>query len=57
MKHCITCTTELIPALDNDPNGQANCTCAKCRAEEEHDFDKEPNTKYNRAGRLIEDEK
>ena len=41
-------------ALDLDPNGEGNATCAKCRAEEEHDFDREPDVRFTRAGHRIE---
>lgn len=52
-KHCLGCGTELNH-LDEDPNGDENCTCAKCRAEEEHDFDREPNVKFDRDGSRAE---
>jgi len=52
-EHCISCQVELN-ALDEDPNGDKNCVCAKCRAEERHDFDREPNVKFDRAGRRID---
>lgn len=50
-KYCINCQQELIPSIDNDPNGEENCVCAQCRAEEEHDFDLEPNVIFDRLGR------
>ena len=52
-KYCINCLTELMDC-DDDPNGAKNCVCAKCRAEEKHDFDIEPNVKYDRRGHRIE---
>ncbi len=55
MNDCINCLTELN-SLDDDPNGDKNCVCAQCRAEEAHDFDAEPNVRYDRAGRLIDTE-
>jgi len=53
MDYCIICFVKLN-ALDDDPNGDKNCVCAKCRAEEAHNYDTEPDAKYNRAGRRIE---
>lgn len=52
---CLGCHEELC-TLDEDPNGEMNCVCARCRAEEEHDFDKEPNAVFGRAGRRIDEE-
>ena len=40
--------------IDKDPNGDANCVCARCRAEESHDFDKEPHVKFDRSGKRID---
>jgi len=54
--HCINCFVELN-CLDEDPNGDKNCVCAKCRAEESHDFDAEPDVKFDRAGRPMESER
>lgn len=34
MDYCVGCTTEMLPHLDDDPNGASNATCARCRAEE-----------------------
>ena len=53
IKNCINCLTELSE-LDDDPNSDKNCVCAKCRAEEAHDFDAEPNVKYDRRGHQID---
>lgn len=47
--HCISCTDELT-WLDDDPNGDKNATCQKCRAEEDHDFDAEPNAVFDKRG-------
>lgn len=52
MTYCIGCQTELIPFFDADPNGDMNSVCARCRAEEEHDFDKQPGVWFDRAGRI-----
>lgn len=49
---CISCLTELNH-LDNDLNGKKDCVCARCKAEQAHDFDKEPNVKFDRAGNRI----
>jgi len=48
-KHCLGCGTELNH-LDEDPNGDKNATCARCRAEEEHDYDLEPGVEFERDG-------
>lgn len=53
MKRCVICGVGLTD-IDNDPNGDGNCVCARCRAEERHDFDAEPKVKHDRAGRLVE---
>ena len=52
-KFCINCGVKL-EECDRDPNGDANCVCAKCRAEECHDFDKEPGAVYDRQGRRVD---
>jgi hypothetical protein len=51
-KYCIDCGVKL-GEVDKDPNGDENCECAKCRAEADHDFDAEPNAKFNRRGERI----
>jgi hypothetical protein len=56
MNYCINCSEELN-VLDEDPNGDKNCVCAKCRAEESHDYDAEPNAEYDRAGHRIDKNK
>lgn len=53
-EYCINCQTELN-CLDEDPNGDQNCICAKCRAEENHDFDLEPNVVFERDGSMREE--
>jgi len=52
--NCIGCSDELIAALDADPNGDMNCVCARCRAEENHDFDAEPLVTFRRNGDRVE---
>jgi hypothetical protein len=52
--YCINCGCDLS-IIDDDANGRKNCTCARCRAEEEHDFDAEPNAKFNRIGWRVDD--
>ena len=47
---CIGCGTELIWALDADPDGELGCVCVRCQAEESHDFDEEPHVKFSRRG-------
>ncbi len=54
MDSCIGCGDELIPAIDADPNGDMDCKCARCQAEEEHDFDAEPNVMFTRRGEPVE---
>jgi hypothetical protein len=49
---CMHCT-EPLNALDMDPNGDMPCVCVRCRAEEAHDFDKEPRARFDRAGRRV----
>lgn len=52
-ERCVNCGIELNEAIDSDPNGAKNCICARCRAEEAHDYDKEPNAAYDRHGRRV----
>lgn len=52
--YCFECGDELN-ALDMHPNGDMPCICARCEAEQRHDFDKEPNARFNRAGDRIAD--
>jgi hypothetical protein len=54
--YCISCGCDLC-IIDQDPDGRKNATCARCRAEEEHDFDAEPNVRFDRAGHEIESRK
>lgn len=51
--YCVGCGQELISAYDDDPNGEKNCICAQCRAEENHDFDAEPDVEFDRQGNMI----
>lgn len=51
--HCIECTEKLL-SCDDDLNGEHNAECARCRAESEHDFDAEPNVRFDRFGQEIE---
>jgi hypothetical protein len=48
--NCINCGVEL-GCVDDDPNGDHNCVCARCRAEEAHDFDADPTAAFDRSGR------
>ena len=48
---CLMCHTELGP-VDDDPNGDKNCVCVRCLAEEGHDFD--ANVEFDRDGSRIE---
>lgn len=52
---CGNCGTVLEEAVDSDPNGLLNATCARCRVEEAHDFDAEPDVEFTRGGRVKED--
>lgn len=53
MNHCINCGVEL-EGCDHDPNGEQNPICARCVAEEDHDFDVEPNATFNRTGERVD---
>lgn len=55
MTICLNCDEELIRSIDDDPNGEMNAVCARCRAEEEHDFDREPDAVFDRYGNQIEE--
>lgn len=52
---CIGCG-EKLTSIDDDPNGEHNVTCARCRAEEDHDFDAEPSVEFNRDGSQADEE-
>lgn len=54
IEHCIDCQEPLIDCVDSDPNGERNITCARCRAEQNHDFDVEPNVVFDRCGHMTE---
>lgn len=47
---CASCNEPYMPHIDNDPNGERNATCIKCRTEENHDFDLEPDAQIDRFG-------
>jgi uncharacterized protein YjiS (DUF1127 family) len=51
--NCMTCQVEL-GHVDEDPNGDIGTKCARCLAEEEHDFDVLRDAEYDRSGNLIE---
>lgn len=55
MDHCIGCQSELME-VDNDPNGDKNAVCVRCRAEEAHDFDADPDVWFDRQGNMHVDE-
>lgn len=48
-QNCMECQTELCLA-DNDDNGRENGICKRCVAEQDHDFDAEPNAVFSRFG-------
>ena len=50
---CIGCHDELNETIDADPNGDMNATCARCRAEDAHDFDRWPNVRFDRHGNRV----
>jgi len=52
---CFGCGTELC-CIDDDPNGDGNATCARCRAEDDHDFDRFPTIKFNRDGSSVDED-
>ena len=52
--NCFECGCEMFDSIDSDPDGQQNATCAKCRAEQSHDFDLEPAAMFDRSGRRID---
>lgn len=51
--HCISCDT-VLTVIDDDPNGDKNCVCARCEAEEGHDFDADPWVLFNRCGERMD---
>jgi hypothetical protein len=55
--YCLGCGCELIRAIDADPNGDMGCTCARCLAEENHDFDRYPGVVFDRRGHRVEQPK
>ena len=50
---CLGCGTDLIPAIDGDPNGDMDAVCARCRAEESHDYDRAPKAVFDRGGERV----
>lgn len=50
---CTSCPAQLS-CVDDDSNGDRNATCARCRAEESHDFDADPGATFDRLGRRVE---
>jgi len=48
-EHCIGCGIDLS-CIDDDPNGDQNCVCARCRAEQEHNFNEDPRAVFSRSG-------
>lgn len=52
MDYCIGCGEELC-ILDEDPNGDIGAVCARCEAEEDHDWDEYPDVEFDRSGEMI----
>jgi hypothetical protein len=52
-EYCVGCGTEMLP-IDDDPNGAKNAICARCTAEEAHDFTRFPKARFDRLGNEIE---
>ena len=51
---CVNCGVELS-YCDTDLHGDfSNAECAKCRAEESHDFDAEPQARFSRCGTRLD---
>jgi hypothetical protein len=44
---------EELSSVDDDPNGDWTIMCARCQAEEEHDYDVEPGVVFDRHGRRV----
>lgn len=55
-EYCVGCGTEMLP-IDDDPNGAKNAICARCTAEEAHDFSRWPKVRFDRSGHEIERKK
>lgn len=53
MDYCIGCGEELC-ILDEDPNGDIGAVCARCEAEEDHDWDEYPDVEFDRSGEMID---
>ncbi|MBD8681715.1 MULTISPECIES: hypothetical protein [Pseudomonas] len=47
--NCIECGNELT-VVDDDPNRTCGATCKRCLAEQNHDFDAEPDVQFSRSG-------
>jgi hypothetical protein len=47
---CGDCSDVLIGHFDDDPSGREATTCARCVAEQGHDFDAEPGAIFRRGG-------
>ncbi|MBI6883123.1 hypothetical protein [Pseudomonas putida] len=52
-ENCVTCDVELCIA-DRDPDGTKNAECLRCIAEQNHDFDREPNAVFSRMGERLD---
>lgn len=52
--YCLECSN-VLSAIDADPDGSVGCTCARCLAEQRHDFDREPGAKFDRRGQRIDE--
>lgn len=52
-EYCLECGVPLS-AIDNDPNEGKNTICARCHAQNCHDFDAEPQARYDRRGRRVD---
>ena len=53
VQYCSGCGT-MLEHCDRHPNGDMGVLCARCRAEENHDFDKEPDVRFTRDGTQID---
>jgi len=50
---CIFCRAELLEERDGVRGGGLACLCAKCRAEERHNYDVEPDVSFNHDGSKV----
>lgn len=53
MERCINCNCQLLDVY-NDPDGDSNIECVKCRTEAEHNFDEDPGAKFDRSGKRVD---